>query len=275
MIEESLEQLVPERFSADPKYRQGHVRILNVRHGRKILGVHVPEMKALAKELSGRADALSIISSFEREAAAERDAYGSRLSYEELVVWGLMVNYVKVPLTERLELVRKFVPYIDSWSVCDIFDGAAKWVMREKRKDPAPIWDLIRGYFKSGREFEVRFAVVMSMSYFLEKEYLPELFSMMDSLDFDNIESSYVLERKTRKTTACPDRKAERGEGVALGEPPYYVRMAVAWCLATSLAKFPEETRSFMSISRLPEDVRKLYARKARESFRTRDVKPF
>ena len=60
-----------------------------------------------------------------------------------------------------------------------------------------------------------------------------------------------------------------------LGPEPYYVRMGVAWLLATSLAKYPEQTRAYVRGCRLTEDVLKLYARKARESFRTRTVSPF
>ena len=56
------------------------------------------------------------------------------------------------------------------------------------------------------------------------------------------------------------------------GAAPYYVRMGVAWLLATALAKFPDATRAFVRSSNLPADVLKLYIRKARESPRTRTV---
>ena len=59
---------------------------------------------------------------------------------------------------------------------------------------------------------------------------------------------------------------------LAQSPEPYYVRMGVAWLLATALAKFPDETRAFVRSSKLPNDVVKLYIRKARESFRTRTV---
>ena len=67
---------------------------------------------------------------------------------------------------------------------------------------------------------------------------------------------------------------AEKVRGVAKGERPYYVRMAVAWLLASALAKIPEMTRAYVNSCRLPEDVIRLYKRKARESFKTRDVNP-
>ena len=61
-------------------------------------------------------------------------------------------------------------------------------------------------------------------------------------------------------------------QGTVQGEEPYYVRMGVAWLLATALAKFPESTRAYVRTSKLPEDVIRLYIRKARESYRTRDI---
>ncbi len=53
--------------------------------------------------------------------------------------------------------------------------------------------------------------------------------------------------------------------------------MGVAWLLATALAIDPGKTRSFVNVfgiqgTSLPEDVVKLYIRKARESVRTRNI---
>ena len=81
------------------------------------------------------------------------------------------------------------------------------------------------------------------LSSFLDEEYLCRCFSSIESMQL------------------------KEGE-------PYYVRMGVAWLLATALAKFPEETRTFVSSSRLPADIKSLYIRKARESRRTHNVVP-
>ena len=68
-----------------------------------------------------------------------------------------------------------------------------------------------------------------------------------------------------------PQRRVAQ-QGTVQGAEPYYVKMGVAWLLATALAKFPDQTRAFVRSSGLPADVIKLYIRKARESFRTRTV---
>ena len=129
--------------------------------------------------------------------------------------------------------------------------------------DKAVLWAFLERWFDSEREFEVRFAVVVVMCYFLNDEWLNKVFERISRLDFDRIESKY-------KTVKGKPKVAQ--QGTVQGAEPYYVRMGVAWLLATALAKFPDQTIAFVRSSNLPEDVVKLYIRKARESFRTRMV---
>lgn len=285
MIEDMLSGLVPEKFIMDERYRTGHVRIINALPGRRIMGVHIPEMTALAEELVRKEDALSMIEAFVR-AAEEESATGRRdiLTHEEMMVWGMMINRLKpsclaLPEAERLvgslkvsqpvsrtdlndrlldlqlELMSQYVPHIDNWAVCDHVSSAAKWFAKAVSRNASSgelaerLWQFLCAYFDSDREFEIRFAVVMSMCHFMNEEYLPRIFFRFDALDFGKIQSEY--------------------------QSPYYVRMGVAWCLATALAKFPDESRAYLRHSRLPQDVIRLYVRKARESFRTRDISPF
>ena len=109
----------------------------------------------------------------------------------------------------------------------------------------------------------MRFAVVVAMCYLLNDEWLDKVFERINRLDFGHIKSKY-------KTVKGKPKVAQ--QGTVQGAEPYYVRMGVAWLLATALAKSPEQTRAFVRSSNLPEDVVKLYIRKARESFRTRTV---
>ena len=101
------------------------------------------------------------------------------------------------------------------------------------------------------------------MCYMLEQPWIETLFARIDEIDFDKIKSEY---RSIKGKPKAPQ------EGSVQGAEPYYVRMAVAWLLATALAKHPALTRGFGAVSHQPADVVKLYVRKARESFRTRNV---
>ena len=245
MIEERLIPLICQRFLKEEKYRQGHIRIINALPGRRILGLHLPEMKQVAKTLAKQADALEVLHGFEQEHQADRFS----LTYEETLVWGLIINALKCITEERLALLKTYIPVLDNWAVCDSFCCNAKWA---QKLPPQTLWEFLLPYFHSNEEFEVRFAIVMSMCYLMKDEWLPIVFHQLEELDLSKIHSEY---------TSLPS--------------PYYVRMGMAWLLATALAKYPETTREFVKVSSLTEDVKRLYARKARESFRTKNVSAF
>ena len=245
MIEEKLTPLISERFLNEEKYRQGHIRIINALPGRRILGLHLPEMKQVAKKLAKRPDASTIIHAFEEEHIKNR--FG--LTYEETLIWGLTINALKCPLDERFQLLKTYIPVLDNWAVCDSFCCNAKWAIKVPSQT---LWEFLLPYFQSKQEFEVRFAIVMAMCYLLKGKWLTLVFQELENINLPSIHSEYLSLHT-----------------------PYYVRMGMAWLLATSLAKYPDETRDFVNTSTLTEDVKKLYARKARESFRTKNISPF
>lgn len=245
MIEDKLIPLICERFLNDEKYRQGHIRIINALPERRILGLHLPEMKQTAKTLAKQADAAGVLHAFERAHEADRFS----LTYEETLVWGLTINALKCSWEERLSFLKGYIPVLDNWAVCDSFCCNAKWALKVT---PQTLWEFLLPYFRSNREFEVRFAIVMSLCYLIKEEWLNKVFQQLECIDLSTIQSEY-----------------------AHLSTPYYVRMGMAWLLATALAKFPYETRTFVNASSLTEEVKRLYARKARESFKTRNVPAF
>ena len=255
MIEHLLTPLISQRFLDEERYRNGHLRVINALDDVRILGVHIPQLKKLAKELSRRPDAADLIASFEAESV------NGTLCFEEKLVWGLMINALKATQEHKLALLSTFVPVMDNWAVCDTICCNIKWI-----KDKEALWEYLQSYFDSDKEFEVRFAVVMSMIFFLDTKSFQKVTTRLDSIDFSRIQSEFLSPKEAKV--------AGKARGVAKGEKPYYVRMAVAWLLATALAKLPDQTRAYVNTSNLPEDVIRLYKRKARESFRTHDVNP-
>lgn len=267
MIEHVLEPLACSRFKEDARYREGHLRVVNALPQRRVLGLHTPEMKRLAKELHRcGCDAVmpdGTIQLCTRGADVIRcfknTAPGS-LCYEETMVWGFLINLEKCSLEDRFRMLEHFVPVLDNWAVCDAFCANAKWM---SRIDKELLWAYLQRWFASGREFEVRFAIVASMCSMLCDGWVEVVFERLQRLDLSAIKSDYRTIKGKPKGVQ---------EGSVQGPEPYYVRMAMAWLLATALAKFPEQTRAFVNSSSLPADVVKLYVRKARESFRTRKL---
>ena len=267
MLGRLLHPLVCERFLTDARYREGYLRVVNALPERCIMGLHSPEIKAVAKQLSRDGGEVVMSDGTHRicvngaEVIRAFEAVPSEcLCYEETVIWGYLINLVKCSLDERLAMLCRYVPMLDNWAVCDSYCAHAKWMVRA---DKGVLWAFLQPWFRSEREFEVRFAVVVAMCYFLNEEWLDKVFECINGLDFGRIKSKY-------KSVKGKPEVAQ--QGTVQGAEPYYVRMGVAWLLATALAKFPDETRVFVRSSNLPADVVKLYIRKARESFRTRTV---
>ncbi len=267
MISHLLQPLVCERFLTDARYREGHLRVMNALPERRVLGLHSPEIKAVAKQLSREGGEIVMPDGTHRictkgtEVIRTFEAVPSEsLCYEETAIWGYLINLEKCSLDERLAMLTRYVPVLDNWAVCDSYCAHAKWMTRA---DKATLWAFLERWFDSEHEFEVRFAVVVAMCYFLNEEWLYKVFECINGLNFDHIKSKY-------KTVKGKPKVAQ--QGTVQGAEPYYVRMGVAWLLATALAKFPDATRAFARSSNLSDDVVKLYIRKARESFRTRTV---
>ena len=266
MIEHLLQPLIPAQFKHDARYRDGHLRVINALPERRVLGLHTPEMKQVAKQLSREGgnvvvngnivrctNGKEIINSFETEVS-------DNLCYEETVIWGFLINLEKCTLEERLAMLEHYVPVLDNWAVCDSFCANAKWMAKADKEE---LWAFMQPYFRSKHEFEVRFAIVSAMTYFLNNEWLERVFEQLDKIDLNCIKSKYRSEKVKPKTVQ---------QGTVQGTEPYYVRMGIAWSLATALAKYPEQTRAFARSTHLTADVIKLYTRKARESLRTRTV---
>ena len=243
------------------------MRVVNALPERRVLGLHSPEIKAVAKQLSREGGEVVMLDGMRKicvngaEVIRAFEAVPSEsLCYEETVIWGYLINLEKCSLDERLAMLGRYVPVLDNWAVCDSYCAHAKWMARA---DKAALWAFLGQRFYSEREFEVRFAVVVAMCYFLNEEWLDKVFERINRLDFGRIKSKY-------KSVKGKPKVAQ--QGTVQGSEPYYVRMGVAWLLATALAKFPDQTKVFVRSSNLPADVIKLYIRKARESFRTRTV---
>ena len=267
MIDHLLQPLVCERFLTEARYREGHLRVVNALPERRVMGLHSPEIKQVAKQLSREGgevvmpDGTHRICANGTEVICAFEAVPSEyLCYEETVIWGYLINLEKCSLDELLAMLSRYVPVLDNWAVCDSYCAHAKWMARA---DKVALWAFLEHWFDSEREFEVRFAVVVAMCYFLNEEWLDKVFERINGLDFGRIKSKYNTVKGKPKVAQ---------QGTVQGAEPYYVRMGVAWLLATALAKFPNATRAFIRSSNLPKDVIKLYIRKARESFRTRTV---
>lgn len=211
-IREELERL------ADKEYKEFHSALLPTVDRDRIIGVRLPQLRAIAARIK-RAGPKGTLPELPQ---------GDTL--EETLVRGFVVAGADMPLEEHLKAVAGFVPEIDCWSVCDSFVTSLKFV----KKDRGRAWEFIQPYFESDRTYDIRFAAVMSLTYFKDGEYATRVFEKFDKIENDD----------------------------------YYVKMAVAWAVSVFFVNAREETRRYLENNRLDDFTFNKSLQKITESYR-------
>lgn len=203
---------------AEPQYLQFSAGLTP---GANMLGVRMPQLRKLAKQICS--------ADWQAYLAEAWDEY-----HEEKMLQGLVLGHAKADLTTLLPYVQAFIPKIDNWAINDSFCAA----FHQAKQDLPQMLAFIKLYLSAAGEFEVRMAVIMLMNYFLSEEYLPQVFSLLATVQHN----------------------------------AYYVEMAIAWTVATAYAKFPAQSHAFLQQNRLSPSAHNKAIQKARESRRISDA---
>lgn len=182
-----------------------------------ILGVRVPVLRDYAKRL------------LKEEGNGVLTQIGNTY-YEEIMLQGMVLGLAKWGLEERLTYLKEFIPKIDNWAVCDITCAGLKFTNTYKKE----VWEFLKPYFTSSKEFEVRFGVVMLLDFYLTPEYIEEVLKRIDGID----------------------------------QHDYYVQMAIAWLLSVAYIKFPEITMAYLQNNKLDDFTYNKGLQKIVESYR-------
>lgn len=145
------------RELADPKYRSFQAKLVPTVAEDSVLGVRIPDIRRLAKELD----------------RSERSEFLSELPhrfYDENILHSAVLGYIR-DFPEALAETERFLPFIDNWAVCDTL--SPKCFSKHK----AELLPNIRRWMKSGRTYTVRFGTGMLMRHFLDADFKPEYLS--------------------------------------------------------------------------------------------------
>lgn len=232
----------------DTKKRKELTQAMILRTSLEIIGdITIPRIRDCAKHLLKSSEGIDYLDSvlvankqisyFAEHCNSKSGLKANMLYYEDVVLCAFLINSATMPIDLRLRYCSLFIPFIESWSVCDSFCCGAKWVKKNKQE----LWLFLEEYLTSFKEFEIRFGVIMLMCYFLEPEYISKVFKLIDAIDL-------------------------RLNGI--NNRLYYVDMAIAWLVATAAAKLPEQTKNYWHSSALNEQILKKAAQKMRDSRR-------
>ncbi len=182
-----------------------------------MIGIRIPILKKYAKEI--------IKQDYKKYLDNAVDDY-----YEETMLQGIVIGNAKMDLRETQYYLKKFIPKINDWAVCDVTVADLKITNKYKEE----MWNFIQRYIKSDKEFEIRFAVVMILNYYIDEKYIKQVLEILNNIKHED----------------------------------YYVKMAVAWAIAEAFIKYPKETWKLINNNNLDKFTYNKALQKIIESYR-------
>ncbi|MGN0398906.1 MAG: DNA alkylation repair protein [Blautia sp.] len=182
-----------------------------------MMGVRIPDIRKIAKT------------------AAKEDYYGFVAHadvriYEEQMIRGMMIGYARLTIEEQKKELEKFVPFIDNWAVCDSCCTTYKFM----KKNQEEWFAFLLPYLSSEKEYEIRFAAVCMLDFFMNDIFVDRLLDVFSSVHHEG----------------------------------YYAKMAIAWAVSVCYVKFPGKTEVFLLKNTLDPFTHNKAIQKIRESYR-------
>ena len=148
---------------SDKKYGDFHLKLVPGLCKEKIIGVRIPVLRKLYKELTIE-EKKEILNSLPHE------------FYEENILHSIIISDMK-DFGECAKELDKFLPYVDNWAVCDS--------IRPKilTKDRKRFMEFIEKWISSDLLYTARFGVEMLMTYFLDDCFKTEYLDMPLTVD--------------------------------------------------------------------------------------------
>ena len=139
---------------SDLTYRDFHAGLIPNISPETILGVRVPALRKLARELRGSAEAQEFMAALPHE------------YYDENCLHGLLINDIK-DFGATVSALDAFLPYVDNWAVCDLISP------HSFKSRPPELAAHVRRWLESSHSYTVRFGIGMLMSFYLDVGFEP------------------------------------------------------------------------------------------------------
>jgi hypothetical protein len=150
----------------DIKYREFNIKLIPGIDNMKMLGVRVPELRKIAREIK-KSD---YCGDFLKELPHEY--------FEENGLHGIIISQIN-DFNECIAELNRFLPYIDNWATCDIISPKAL------AKNKPELIKHILSWTGSKHTYTVRFGIGMLMSFFLDEDFEKEQLIMVAEIKSD------------------------------------------------------------------------------------------
>jgi len=148
-------------------YAEFNKRIVNTKM--PVIGVRVPDLRRLARELAPDVNAADI-----SELLAEKNQ-----SFDYVLLCGLLITHARLDDQTAIDLTKQYLPRIDSWAHIDVF------IEKKRRFAGESWWNFALECLQSEAEFTVRYGVVSLMTNFLDEAYIDQVFAALRNIPHD------------------------------------------------------------------------------------------
>ena len=139
----------------DAVYRDFQSKLMPTVDPELVIGVRMPALRKLAKELAGTQLAEDFLQQLPHR------------YYEENNLHGLLISAIP-DYGAAVAALEAFLPHVDNWATCDLLSPKAFWA------HPPELPDRIRRWAAAPHPYTVRFGLGMLMSFYLDGEFRPE-----------------------------------------------------------------------------------------------------
>lgn len=199
----------------DRKYQKFHQGLVPT--GKGIRGIRTPLLKEIAKEIS-KGNYTEFFNQVKQN------------SYEEKILYGLVISYLKLPFEEILIHLNHFIIMIDNWAINDIVAANLKCFQKNQERG----FQYIQSLLSSNQPWHIRFGLVLLLDHYINDTYIDAIFPIIESISNDD----------------------------------YYVKMANAWLLSICYIKYREKTSCFLKKTTIDDWTYQKAIRKICDSYR-------
>lgn len=148
-------------------YAAFNQRIVNTKM--PVIGVRVPDLRRLARELAPDMSAAKI-----SELLRVKD-----VTFDYVLLCGLLITHAQLDDQTTIDLAKQYLPCVDSWAHIDTF-------VEKKRRFAGEVWwDFALECLQNEAEFTVRYGVISLMTNFLDESHVDQVFAALRGIKHD------------------------------------------------------------------------------------------
>ena len=141
-------------------YAAFNKRIVNTKM--PVIGVRVPDLRRLARELAPDMSAADI----------SKLLTAKNKSFDYVLLCGLLITHARLDDLVAIDLAKQYLPRVDSWAHIDVF-------VEKKRRFAGEVW------WDFAAEFTVRYGVISLMTNFLDEAHIDQVFTALRGVKHD------------------------------------------------------------------------------------------